>query len=552
MKLYDAIVIGGGHAGIEAVRAMSKMGLSVCLITFNKDKLSLMSCNPAIGGIAKSHLMKEIDALGGIMAQAADESALQYRILNKRKGAAVRATRLQCDRKRYTESIIKKTELLKGLEIIEDEVLSVIAENKRVAGVETAKHGNVYSNRVILAGGTFLRGIIHTGKKAIPAGRLGDMSSDSLSISLMELGFELRRFKTGTPARIKADSVDLSKCIAQGGESDYFTASIFSEKHEFEQDYCYQTWTNEDTHRIIRDNLDKSALYSGRIRAQGARYCPSVEDKIVRFAHHARHAVMLEPEGKGTNEFYVNGLSNSLPEDVQESLLKSVPGLENVIINSFAYAIEYDVIDTLELLPTLESRRIKGLYFAGQINGTSGYEEAAGQGLVCGINIGAAVNGMSSFIPSEDEGYLGVMVQDLTKRGTDEPYRLFTARAEYRLRLREENAFLRLSQYGKEYGLYDTEQSQKLYEMEKRYNLGKSLLQNTKIRQANGLEFAWDILRNPAETLLSVTPELETDEMTAYILRTEALYAGYMENEDRRLEKIQRLQYINTCRYRLF
>jgi len=558
---FDVIIIGGGHAGTEAAMAAARMGRQTLLLTHNIDTLGQMSCNPAIGGIGKGHLVKEIDALGGLMATAIDHAGIQFRILNASKGPAVRATRAQADRVLYRQAVRTALENQPNLMIFQQPVEDLIVENDRVVGAVTQMGLKFRAKAVVLTVGTFLDGKIHIGLENYSGGRAGDPPSISLSQRLRELPLRVNRLKTGTPPRIDARTIDFSVLTPQHGDTSIPVFSFMGNAGQHpEQMACYITHTNEKTHDVIRNNLDRSPMYAGIIEGIGPRYCPSIEDKVMRFADRNAHQIFLEPEGLTSNEIYPNGISTSLPFDVQMQIVRSMEGMQNARIVRPGYAIEYDFFDPRDLKPTLESKFIQGLFFAGQINGTTGYEEAAAQGLLAGLNAGRYANEDEGWSPRRDQAYLGVLVDDLSTLGTKEPYRMFTSRAEYRLMLREDNADLRLTEKGRELGLVDDARwarfSEKLEHIEQERQRLRDiwmhphaenvdqvnvLLKAPLSREANGEE----LLRRPEmdyQQLTSVAafaPPL-ADTQAAEQVEIQVKYEGYIARQQEEIEKQQR------------
>ncbi|ANS45477.1 tRNA uridine-5-carboxymethylaminomethyl(34) synthesis enzyme MnmG [Serratia inhibens] len=558
---FDVIIIGGGHAGTEAAMAAARMGRQTLLLTHNIDTLGQMSCNPAIGGIGKGHLVKEIDALGGLMATAIDHAGIQFRILNASKGPAVRATRAQADRVLYRQAVRTALENQPNLTLFQQPVEDLIVENDRVVGAVTQMGLKFRAKAVVLTVGTFLDGKIHIGLENYSGGRAGDPPSISLSQRLRELPLRVNRLKTGTPPRIDARTIDFSVLAPQHGDTPIPVFSFMGNANQHpEQMACYITHTNEKTHDVIRNNLDRSPMYAGIIEGIGPRYCPSIEDKVMRFADRNAHQIFLEPEGLTSNEIYPNGISTSLPFDVQMQIVRSMEGMQNARIIRPGYAIEYDFFDPRDLKPTLESKFIQGLFFAGQINGTTGYEEAAAQGLLAGLNAGRYANEDEGWSPRRDQAYLGVLVDDLSTLGTKEPYRMFTSRAEYRLMLREDNADLRLTEKGRELGLVDDARwarfSEKLEHIEQeRQRLRdiwmhphaenveqvNALLKAPLSREANGEE----LLRRPEmdyaqlTTVAAFAPPL-ADTQAAEQVEIQVKYEGYIARQQEEIEKQQR------------
>lgn len=545
---YDLIVIGAGHAGCEAALAGARLGYETALITLDKTKIAQMSCNPAIGGLAKGQLVREIDALGGEIGFCTDMTGIQFRILNRSKGPAVWSHRAQSDRAWYREFMTKIINSQQKLEVIETEVTGLIIRNRKCLGVITVSRETISARTVILTTGTFLNGLIHIGDKTISAGRIDEKPAIGLSECLIERGLEIGRLKTGTPPRLDGNTIDFSKCTPQEGDNPPPFFSHRSNRGDFKQIKCYLTHTNEKTHAIIRDNLKYSALYAGYIKGIGPRYCPSIEDKVVRFADKNRHQLFLEPEGQHCSEYYLNGFSMSIPEKIQKEAVRTVAGLENVEFTKPAYAIEYDYFPPHQLKPTLESKLIDNLYFAGQINGTSGYEEAAAQGLMAGINAAMKVAGQEQIILDRSQAYIGVLIDDLITKSTSEPYRMFTSRAEYRLHLREDNAEDRLSKIGNDIGLLSDKSWQRLS--------AESKLRENLIKQFGKIKINLDDVVNPItikdaakrpdisfRQIYSKLPfEYTVDFNVFQKVMIQLKYEGYLARAEHQLEKFRNLE----------
>lgn len=539
-KKYDVIVVGAGHAGCEAALAAANMGLLVALITINPDTIAQMSCNPAIGGLAKGHIVREIDALGGYMGKVIDKTGIHFKMLNRTKGPAVWAPRAQADKKDYQFEFKNIIECHRHIDVRQDTVEELVTKDGVVTGVKTFLGEFFQAKTVVVTTGTFLKGLLHIGEKMCEGGRIAEPAANNLSKSLLDLGLDVGRLKTGTPARINADTIDLSNFERQDGDEDIMPFSYSTPEIKIEQLPCYIGYTNEKTHKIIRDNLHRSPLYTGQIMSAGPRYCPSLETKVERFADKDRHQIFIEPEGRNTKEIYINGCSTSLPIDVQDAFLRSIVGLENITIMRYGYAVEYDFVNPLELKSSLETKKVKNLFLAGQINGTSGYEEAAGQGLIAGINAAAAVKQIEPLILDRSESYIGVLIDDLVTCGTKEPYRMFTSRAEYRLFLRQDNADLRLTKYAHKYGLITDEQYQQLQQKESDITEGIAKMKKLK---HEGVSFH-QLLKNPNNNFsvldkmtgkdTGLTPKIKSQ------VEIEIKYEGYISRQLLDIEKFKK------------
>jgi tRNA uridine 5-carboxymethylaminomethyl modification enzyme len=558
---FDVIVIGGGHAGVEACLATSKLGLSTLLVTTNLSRIGYMSCNPSIGGLAKGHMVREIDILGGVMGFAADETCIQYKRLNSSKGPAVRGTRVQSDKRKYSEFIQNTLKTQSHLKLLEAEVKKLILDNGVCCGVVLEDGSEIRSKAVIVTTGTFMNAVMHMGSTQVVGGRLGDKSSIGLSDQLKDYGFTVRRLKTGTPARLLDSSIDWTKTIPQFGDSKFYPFSIHSGGNfRLRQVACHLSRTTEETHDIIRKNLDKSPMFCGIIEGVGPRYCPSIEDKVTRFADRTSHQTFLEPEGLDCNLIYLQGISTSLPTEVQDSFLRTIPGLENVKVVRYGYAVEYDFVEPTQIWHRLETRTIPRLFLAGQINGTSGYEEAAAQGFVAGVNAAHLILGRSEFVLGRDEAYIGVLVDDLVTKGTREPYRMFTSRAEHRLVLREDNTVDRLSEIGQDIGLHSAKVGLRLSEIQSRRAALSRELRETKVtpkanvqeilikKKSTVLQKACtyeELLRRPEISCFDLKDfgfEMDSDPDVYESVEIEVKYSGYIKRQIGLIEQSKRME----------
>ena len=559
IKNYDAIVIGAGHAGVEAAHALATMGKRTLLTTLSLEAVSFMACNPNIGGTAKGHLVKEVDALGGIMGEIADKATIQTRMLNLGNGPAVHSLRAQVDKNLFHRLMKEKMETTKNLAILEAEVVDILVENGEVKGIVTAMGDKYEAKAVVMASGVYLNSRIITGSYSRNTGPAGFMRSEGLTENLIRLGLDIRRFKTGTPPRLLSSSIDYDKMEVQKGNEGLPTFSMLTEGEVRNDKVCYLTYTNTDTHDIILGNLDRAPMYNGEISGTGPRYCPSIETKVVRFADKERHQIFIEPEGIDTEEMYAQGLSTSLPYDIQEQMVHSVRGLENAVITRYGYAIEYDCINPLELNSALGIKKIKGLYSAGQINGSSGYEEAAAQGLIAGINASRYIDKLEPFTLRRDQAYIGVLIDDLVTKGTEEPYRMMTSRAEYRLHLRQDNSDMRLTEVGKELGLVTEERYSKFQEkvsqineikekLKTRYKTDEVRIAFEKIGESlpQGSISGEDILRRgkaTKDTLIEIDESYlnYTPEALSYVA-VELKYEGYLKKEESAIKEARRME----------
>ena len=540
---FDVIVVGAGHAGTEAALASARLGAKTALLTMSCDTVAQMSCNPAIGGVAKGQIVREIDALGGEMGRVTDATGIQFRMLNSGKGPAMHSPRAQADKKAYQFDMKRRVEQQVNLSLRQELVEGIATDGDRVTGIHVAGGVVYHAPAVILTTGTFLKAIMHTGETKSEGGRAGEKAAHGISGALLALGFELERFKTGTPARINGRTIDFSKCEVQPGDENPQPFSFMTDAITQPQMNCHLTATTPEVHAVIRDNLDRAPMYSGQIESTGPRYCPSIEDKVVRFADKDSHQIFLEPEGRNTLEYYCNGISTSLPRDVQQTMIHGIPGLENADIMRFGYAVEYDFAPPTQLHATLETRKIAGLYFAGQINGTTGYEEAAGQGFIAGANAALRVAGRPDFILSRDQAYLGVMIDDLVTKGVDEPYRMFTSRAEYRLLLRQDNADRRLTPIGIELGTVCSERALRHAAYEEELERAFQLVRSTR-HHGNTLE-EWlkrpEIFWEDLEAMIPALNEHQFSPRCRQQVEIDTQYAGYVRRQESEIARMAKV-----------
>ena len=541
---FDIVVVGGGHAGCEAALAAARLGARTALLTIRADRIAEMSCNPAIGGLAKGQIVREIDALGGAMARVTDSTAIQYRLLNQSKGPAVRSPRAQCDRRAYARAMQEVIRHQTDLTVCEDVACEVLAAGGRVTGVRCESGREYAAGAVILTTGTFLRGVLHLGEKMWPGGRIEEPAAENLSASLERLGLRLGRLKTGTPPRVDGRTLDYSRLAEQPSDPHAVRFSFGWPDAPVDAVSCWITETTPEVHALILANLDRAPMYSGQITSTGPRYCPSLEAKVVRFRDRQRHQIFLEPEGRDTEVVYANGLSTSLPEDVQDRIVHAIPGMERVLILRYGYAIEYDFVPPTQTQATLESKAAAGLYLAGQINGTSGYEEAAGQGLLAGINAARSLQGRPPIVLRRDQAYIGVLIDDLATKGTEEPYRMFTSLAEYRLLLRQDNADRRLTPIGREVGLVPDEAWRRFQEKDRQIRAAQEVLG----RVRRGGRLLEELLRRPEvtwQTLAAEVPDLAALGISAEAaeqVEIEAKYAGYLARQETQIERARRME----------
>ena len=571
---FDVIVIGAGHAGCEAAAAAAKMGAETCLVTMDMNKIAQMSCNPAVGGIAKGQIVREIDALGGQMGEVTDATAIQFRMLNRSKGPAMWSPRAQCDRARFIWEWRKRLENTPNLSIWQDEATEILTENNEVIGIRTLWGAELRGKSVVITAGTFLNGLMHVGKTKVPGGRCAEPAATKLTHSISALGIEHARMKTGTPVRIDKRSVHLEEMTEQPGETDFHRFSFISPARPLPQLPCWTCETNEKVHEVLRSGLKDSPLYNGQIQSIGPRYCPSIETKLVTFPDRDHHPLFLEPEGIDTNELYLNGFSSSLPMNVQIEALKQMSCFRDIRVYRPGYAIEYDFFPPTQLKHTLESKKIKGLFFAGQVNGTTGYEEAGGQGIVAGINAALKCTGNDEFTLKRDEAYIGVLIDDLVTKGVDEPYRMFTSRAEYRILLRQDNADIRLTPYAQKYGLASPKRTERLEQKKKEIGLIEDFCRNFPVKAAKINPFLesigttplaggtriFDLINRPQLSLASLSSEInefkklldsitEEKEETMEAAEIEMKYHGYIARERALADKMQRLEDIRIANH---